>query len=632
MSGTSLERRLAAVLAADVVSYSRHMSVDEEGTLATLNAHLNVHVRPCIARYRGRVVKTTGDGVLAEFGSALDATRCAIDIQEGIAKRNQAFALEERLSFRIGVNLGDVIVQDEDIFGNGVNVAARLEGLARPGGICISDDVYRQVRGKIAYAFEDLGEQVVKNIPEPVHSYRIVVDGEAADAAPVRKRQDWIRRPWVWAGIITGLLAPVLVWFVTDHIRNASSPTASNTSTAPLPLPKEPSIAVLPFDNLGTGAGQEYLGDGLAENIIASLSSLPSMFVIARSSSFSYKGRAIKVQQVARELGVRYVLEGSVQVSGKRVRVTARLVDATSGFYLWSERYDREMADIFALQDEITLSIVTAQQIKLTEGDLARTRRRGTKNLKAWLLVSECLSTYQKFTRATNIKARELAQKALALDPTYPEALIRLAHTYLTDFQTGWVVEREAALTRSIELVQRALSLDDGYPDAYVILGQIFLFLHRHDDAITYAKKAIALSPSHSLAKASLAMIQNYAGHPEEAIPLIQQAMRLSPLYPDWFLGELGRAYLLTGQYDKAIAALKRRLDRNPESGEGHILLAASYGAAGQLDKAHRALTEFLKPRPGYTLGNYADGEFYRNTDDLNRVLDGLRKAGLAEQ
>jgi adenylate cyclase len=568
---------------------------------------------------------------LVEFASAVDATRCAIEIQESIARHNLALAAGHRLRFRIGVNLGDVIVQDDDIFGNGVNVAARLEALARPGGILISGDVYRQVRGLVAQGFEDLGEQRVKNIAEPVRVYRVAVDGEAS--ADGHRRRIWRQRPWLVGVAALVVLVAALGWLATDRLRHASGPAAATASGSPQPLalPVEPSIAVLPFVNLGAADGKDYLGDGLAENLISALSSLPDMLVIARSSSFAVRSKAEKVGEVAKELGVRYVVEGSVQVSGTAARITARLIDASSGHPVWNERYDRDIANIFALQDEITLSIVTALQIKLTDGELARTHRRGTGNLQAWLLVSQALDSYMKFTKQANAEARALAERALALDPTYPEALIRLAHTYLTDFQTGWVPDREVALARSIELVQKALALDDSYPDTYVLLGTIYLFVNRHDEAIAFAERAIELSPSHSLARASLAMIENYAGHPEKAIPLLERAMRLSPIYPDWFLGELGRAYLLTGQHDKAIAVLQRRIERNPESSEAQILLAAAYGAAGRAGPARRVLDALLKLRPGYTISKYARGEYYRNADDLNRVLDGLREAGLPE-
>lgn len=629
MEDTSVERRLAAILAADVANYSGQMGEDEEGTLAALNDNLKEHIHPAIANRHGRLVKTTGDGILVEFASVLDATRCAIDIQEGIAKRNQELAAEDRLQFRIGVNLGDVIVQDDDIFGNGVNVAARLESLARPGGIRVSGDVYRQVQGKLPQEFEDLGEQTVKNIAEPIRVYRIVVNGEVASEKSSASTWRWNLRFAAGIAICGVILA--LGWFAMERLLFTPHEVSPVTAGASLTLPKEPSIAVLPFVNLGVVGEENGLGNGLAENLIATLSELPGLFVIARSSSFLYRGKAVKLQDVAKELGVRFILEGSVQISDTQARIASRLVDATNGRLMWSERFDRDVSDVFALQDEIALNIVTALQIELTEGAVARTRRRGTTNLKAWLLVSQSLESHMKYTSEANAEAGALAEKALTLDPKYPEALIRLAWMHVTNFQTGWGPDRETALAQSIELVQQALALDATYPDAYITLSNINLFLNRHEDAIAFGRKAIKLAPSHSLARASLAMTENYAGHPEEAIPLLQRAMRLSPHYPDWYLGELGRAYYLTMEYDKAVTALQRRLDRNPENGDSLILLAAAHSAAGHSGSAHKILKKFLEPRPGYTLRDYARGEFYRNVDDLNRVLESLRKAGLPE-
>jgi adenylate cyclase len=406
---------------------------------------------------------------------------------------------------------------------------------------------------------------------------------------------------------------------------------AASSAGKPLPLPDKPSIAVLPFDNLGGDPERLGLGEGLAENIISSLSKIPKMFVISRSSTFTYKGKPVKVDQISQELGVRYVLAGSVQKSGTKVRITAELVDGVSGFHMWSETYDRDLDDIFALQDEITLNVVTALQIELTQGELTRVRQRGTTNLKAWLLVNESFEQLMRFTRDGNAQARKLAEDALALDPGYPEAYVRLARTYLSDFQMRWGASPTASLERSIELAQQALALDASYPDTYILLSAIYLYLKRHDDAMLAISKALDLSPNHPLAKAHLGMILTYGGQPEAAINVFKEAMRLSPIYPDWFLSELARAYFLTGRYDEATDALQQRLQRDPTSGEALILLAASESAAGRMDTARDALGKFLEPRPAYTLSQYASGEFYKSPDNLKPVLDALRKAGLPD-
>jgi len=406
------------------------------------------------------------------------------------------------------------------------------------------------------------------------------------------------------------------------------SPAGTPDSTPDL---TRASIAVLPFDNFGGDPERLSLGEGLAENIISSLSKIHKMFVIARNSTFTYKGRPVKMQTVSKELGVRYVLEGSVLKSGSRVRITAQLIDATTGYHLWSEIYDRDLDDIFALHDEITLSVVTALQIKLTQGELARIRQRGTNNLRAWLLVNQSFEHLVRFTKDDNEQARKLAEEAIALDPNYAEAYVRLGRTHLADFHAGWVANPDASLQRSIVLVQQALKLDETYPDTYHLLSAIYLYLKRHDDARLAVSKALELSPNHSLAKANLGMILTYGGEPEAAINVFKEAMRHSPISPGWFLSELARAYFLTGRYEEAVEILRRRLQDDPNSGETLILLAASESAAGRPDKAKVALDKFLEPRPAYTLRHYANGEFYKNTEDLNRVLDALRKAGLPE-
>jgi TolB-like protein/DNA-binding winged helix-turn-helix (wHTH) protein len=435
----------------------------------------------------------------------------------------------------------------------------------------------------------------------------------------------------VIVGGLTILAAAGAAWWWSGRPGSeVASRSSVNTPELPRDLPRA-SIAVLPFDNLAGYSEGMDLGDALAENIISSLSKTPKMFVIARNSAFTYKGKPVKVQTVSRELGVRYVLEGSVQRSRSRVRITAQLIDATSGFHLWSETYDRDLHDVFALQDEIALSVVTALQITLTQGEVARIRQRGTNNLRAWLLVNQSFEHLVRFTKEDNEQARKLAEEAIALDPNYPEAYVRLGRTHLTDFHAGWVANPSASLGLSIELAQQALKLDDTYPDAYHLLSAIYLYLKRHDDARLAVAKALNLSPNHSLAKASLGMILTYAGEPGPAINVFKEAMRLSPIYPNWFLSELARAYFLIGSYEEAIKVLQERLQHDPHSGEALILLTASESAAGRPDNAKVALDKFLAPRPAYTLRHYASGEFFKNPGDLNRVLEALRNAGLPE-
>lgn len=627
LTAQRVERRLAAILAADVAGYSRLMQADEEGTLAALKRRLRDAFDPNVAAHGGRIVKATGDGLLIEYPSVLEAVRSAVAIQREMANLNAGASAADRMAFRIGINLGDVILEGDDIFGDGVNVAARIEALAEPGGITISDSVHAQVRNRLDLGFTDLGHKRVKNIAEPIHVFR--VDLSPAVTAHWRAIvQKGVQQYWVAASIAIALAAGTIGLWGANELWLRTDRDTSATASASFPLPEKPSIAVLPFADLG-GVEQANLGGSITENVIAALSKVPGLFVIARDSTVPYGDSSAETDRIAEELGVRYVLEGSVQGSDGRVRTRSRLIDALSGRLVWSERYDRELADVFALQDDITLNVVTALQIELTDGELARVRQRGTDNLEAWLLVNQSSDAHMRFTREDNERAREFAERAIELDPSYPDAYVRLARCYLADFQTGWAADREAALLRSVELVQQALELDRDYPDAYVLLGAIHLFLRRHDDAIAYGEKAVSLSPNHSLAKASLAMILNYSGEPERAITSVREAMRLSPHYPDWFAGELGRGLVLTRRYDEAVQALKLRLERNPTSSEAQILLAAAYAAAGREEEARAALSTFLAERPSYTVEHYAAGEFYRDRADLNRFLDALRKAGL---
>jgi len=616
---------------ADVVGYSRLMGADEEGTLARLRDCRIKVIVPALSAHHGRLVKTTGDGLLVEFASVVDALRCALVWQRELQQRNAMLPDDQRMMFRIGINLGDVIVEGDDIYGDGVNVAARLEGAAEPGTICLSRAARDQVRDKFQISFQSLGELKVKNIARPIQAFLVAPSDQKRPAHFTLARAGRARRLTFGAMALSLviLIAAGGAWFT--WIVPRESATADRAGGESLPLPQKPSIAVLPFNTIGADTRQLGIGDGLAENIIASLSKISGIFVIARNSAFAYKGEPVDIETVGQELGVRYLLDGSVQTSGERVRITAQLIEAATGRHLWAETYDRAVDNLFALLDEITLDVVTALQIELTQGELARVRQRGTDNLRAWLLVNQSFDHFLQFTREGNARARTLAEEALALDPNYPEAYVRLARTHLTDFQTGWATHRDESLKRSVQLARTALQLDPEYPDTYVLLSAIYLYLRQHEPALAAARKALDLSPNHSVAKANLGMALTYAGEPETAISALKEATRLSPLFPDWFLGELGRAYFQTERYEDAIEVLRERLRQNPESGEALVLLAAAESAVGRQEQAKEALAKFLEPRPSYSLRQYAAGEFYRDSADLQHVLDALRRAGLPE-
>ena len=471
-----MERRLATILAADVVGYSRLMEADEEATLATLNAYRRF-IDERIVDHRGRVFGGAGDSVIAEFASPVEAVRCGVKIQQELATRNAELPEDRRMQFRIGVNLGDVMAEGENLFGDGVNIAARLEQLADPGGIYVSDDIYRQVEGKVDVAFDDLGEQRVKNITKPLRVFRARLGEDMA----------------------AGALG----------------------SSEPLPLPDKPSIAVLPFTNISGDLEQEYFSDGITEDIITDLSKVSALFVIARNSVFTYKGRAVRVQEVSRDLGVRYVVEGSVRKSGNRVRITAQLIDGMSGGHMWAERYDRDLTDIFALQDEITEKIVAALQVKLTEGEQEQVARRYTENLVAYDYFLRGRADQARATKETNAQAREMFERAIELDPNFAGAYAVLSHTYSRDWSYQWSDDTQA-LERASEAAKKAVTLDDSLPLAHARLAWIYLWRRQHEQAIAEVKRAIFLDPNFAEGYARLGIILTYAGRPGEGIDLVR--------------------------------------------------------------------------------------------------------------
>ena len=584
MAEERVQRRLAAILAADMVGYSRLMEADEEGTIKRQKTHRSELIDSAIAEHGGRIVKTTGDGLLVEFPSVVDAVRCAVAIQQAMVEREAGVPEERRIRYRVGVNLGDIVVDGDDILGDGVNVAARLEGLAEPGGICISIDVFRQIEGKLDLAFDDLGEQQVKNMEKPIRVYRI--------------------RP---------------------------GPAAAAVEELALELPDKPSIAVLPFDNLSDDQKQVFFADGIVEEIITSLSKIPDLFVIARNSSFAYKDMSPDVRQVAKELGVRYVLEGSVRKAENRVRITAQLIEASSGHHLWAERYDRELVDIFNLQDEITSEIVTALEVRLTEGEQARLRRRQTDDLGAWEFFVRGQTLLRRHTKEDNPPARAFFEQALERDPDFAAASVLLAWTHVIDARLGWSTSAEVSLEQGAALCEKSLALDDAQPDAYALLGCMRLIQRRYEEAETYGRKAIEVGPNVADAFVWLATTLNYTGRAQEAVGLIEKAMRFSPFYPSWYLGILGVSYRVLGRFEDAIAADMKRLARDPHNTLSNFRLAAVYAGMGREDEARAQVAEALKKNPNASIHQVRVSEPYRDEDEMERYLDGLRKAGLPE-
>jgi len=590
MTTQEVKRKLTVILNADVKGYSRLMGVDEKGTVRTLNAYKGV-MTGLIQHHRGRVVDAPGDNVLAEFGSVVDAVECAVEIQKELKTRNAELPENNRMEFRIGVNLGDVIEDGEQILGDGVNIAARLESLSEAGGICISGTAFDQVENKLSIRYEYLGEQTVKNIAKPVRVYRVLMEPERA-------------------GKVIG--------------ERKAKPRKKKA----FPLPNKPSIAVLPFVNMSRDPEQEFFSDGITEEIITALSKVPNLFVIARNSTFTYKGKPVKVKQVSEELGVRCVLEGSVQKSGDRVRITAQLIDALSGHHLWAERYDRDLKDIFALQDEITMKVITALQVELTAGEMVGMIAKGTKNIDAFIKYLQAYELIDSARKEGNAHARKILEEAIALDPEYSRLYMGLAMTHTYDVWYGTTESTEQSLARAFELAQKAISLDDSNAAAYCVLANVYAMKKQYGKAIAECERAVSLDPNLAENIMRSGMVLNWAGRAGEAIPYLQNAIRLNPFPPALYFLQLANSYRDLGQYEKAIEASKKALQREPNTQFAYIHMAVSYIRLGQEKEARAAAAEILRINPKFSLERYAKMlPFPQPIAD--RVVEDLRKAGL---
>jgi TolB-like protein/class 3 adenylate cyclase len=625
-----VERRLAAILAADVVGYSRLMEADEAGTHARLKALRNDLIDPAIARHKGRIVKLTGDGALVEFPSAVGAVLAAAAIQRAVAEHEADRPGDERLTFRIGINLGDVIIERDDIYGDGVNVAARLEGLAEPGGICVARTVYNQVKGKVDFGFAPAGEHRVKNISEPVTVYRALLDG--ARWQPVRHSASWRRGMIGAAAAALLLIIGGAVW--TFYPRPESPAQVASDPSEPLKLPSKPSIAVLPFANLSDDAEQEYFVDGLVNDIITDLSKFSTLFVIAGNSTFQYKDRAVNVRDVARDLGVRYVLEGSVQRADDILRVNAQLIDATTGTHVWAERYDRPAEDFFAVQNDIARNVVgiiyplAEGRGKLQKAELERISRTPTENLEAYDYFLQGVVYMDRFTREDNARSREMFEKAIELDPGYARAITKKTWTYLQEYWNGWTEVPDEVLKKAMEEASRAIAVDPNEPLAHYALASVYLMQKRHDLAISEFQRAYELSPNDATLINEYGWGLTWAGRAEEGIPLMQEAMRLNPYYPEWYLTSLADGYFVAARYEEMIATLEKV--SQPWSAS-HRRLMVGYAHLGRLEDARAVLAKYRALEPQASIELLAKTLPFKRKDDLDRFLDGLRKAGLPE-
>jgi adenylate cyclase len=590
MAEARVERRLAAILAADIAGYSRLMGADEVGTLAALKAHRREIVDPAIAQDHGRIVKTTGDGMLVEFASAVDAVTCAVAIQEKMVER-AAEGNEPRIQFRVGINVGDIIIDGDDIFGDGVNVAARVENECEPGGVYLSGNAFEQVRGKTSFAFDDLGEKSLKNIDRSVRLYA------------VRSAQFSIET-------------------------TAKSPSEADK---PLALPDKPSIAVLPFQNLSGDPEQEYFADGMVEEIITALSRFKSLFVIARNSSFSYKGKSPDIRQVGRDLGVRYVLEGSVRKAAGKVRITGQLIDAVTGAHLWADRFERDLTDVFALQDEVTVAVVSAVQPKLLQTEIAMATRRRPENFTAYDFYLRAMQQYYLSSREGLAEAITLARRALELDPRFGLAAALAGHCHTLNVLWGYTIDPQFDREEAIRLSRLALTIDDSDPDALASASVTLVYMvGDHESAIETSDRAVALNPNSFNAWHYRGWVYTTAGLSEEAVPSFERAMRVSPVDPLLHRSLTGMGYALVelGRFDEAIVAGKKAQRQNPSYSPAYRCLASAFAHLGRDAEALGAAAGLLGVDPAFTISAWIT---QGGRSNAKLLIEGLRKAGLPE-
>jgi adenylate cyclase len=629
MATGDVKRKLTAIFSADVEGYSRLMEEDELATVETLTSHKEI-MRKLIRQYRGRVVDSTGDNLLAEFASVVDAVQCAVEVQQVLGAKNEALSENRRMYFRIGINSGDVIEEGELIYGDGVNVAARVESLAEGGGISISGTAFDQLGKKLPLGYEYLGEQSVKNIVKPVRVYRVLTETEAVGKVIGEEKPKL--SPWRWpaaaVAIVILAVAALAIW--NFYFRPAFEPASAEKMA--FPLPDKPSIAVLPLLNMSGNPDQEYIADGVTENITTALSNIPGMFVSAYTRSSPYKGKDVKLQEVAHDLGVRYLLKGSMQKSGDKIRVTAQLVDALAGRQLWSEKYDRGMKDFFQVMDEITLKIILELQVKLTHGEQVR-KWYGTTNLEVWGYVAQGLGIFVNYTIANNEKARELFKKALEIEPENVRAWVMLANTYAIEPRFGWSKNPAESLKTAIQLDQKALSIDDKNTEAHSSLSLVYMIMGQHEKAVEHGQKAIEFGPNSAESHILFAQTMYYAGNFDDSIALGEQAVRLSPNCAAWYWIILGRSYMLTGRYQDALVIfeklLKQAQGREYDLWRANHYLAVTYSLMGQAEKAQIHLAEAQKFNSKYSLKYVRRINFFKDPNHLEAILDSLRKIGL---
>jgi adenylate cyclase len=619
-------RKLSAILSADVKGYSRLMSEDETHTIKTIKEYRRI-ITTIVNDHSGRVVDAPGDNLLAEFSSAVNAVQCSVEIQKALKIRNKELPDDKRLEFRIGVNIGDVVQDEDSLYGEGVNIAARIEGLADPGGVCISRGAYGHIKNKLKLGYEYIGEHTVKNIKDPVRVYKILMEPEDAGKL-IGGEQKSLLKTLAWSAIIVASIMLIVYLFI-------QKPAAPEFETASIekmafPLPEKPSIAVLAFDNMTGDKEQEYFSDGFTEHIITSLSKVPYIFVIARNSTFAYKGKAVKINQIAEELGVRYVLEGSIQRSNDSLRITVQLIDAITGHHIWAENYDRKLKDIFVLQDEIAMKIMAGLQVNIAQQSLGRSSSIQTKNLKAYEKFLKGWELYFRKTEEDTLHARKIFKEAIALDPEYGAPYVMLGYTHLDDIMYWRTMDRAKSLQTADQLAQKAIELTGQNDFNLRLLSVIFMLRRQYDKAIIEIQKAIELSPNSAQAYFVYGTVLRFSGRNDEAIPIFKKAIRLNPYTPIEYLNMLAWAYFHTEQYEEAIPLWNKTIELNPDYLFAYQGLTGAYQMSGDEIKARESAAEVLRIKPTYSM-EMVKKFTIKNIERKKRVLEAYRKAGIPE-
>jgi adenylate cyclase len=628
-SEQKVTRKLRAIFSADVKGYSLLMTNDEASTIQTLKEYRKI-MSEIIKQHSGRVVDAPGDNILAEFSSVVNAVQCSVEIQKELKEKNADLTEEKRLEFRIGVNIGDVVQDGASLYGEGVNIAARIEGLADSGGVCISRGAYDHLKNKLELGYEFIGEHSVKNIKDPVRIYKVLMDSKDVGKL-IGDEPKPLLKPGTWATVIIAAFLLIFIGYQVFHKTVTPEFEPASIENMALPLPNKPSIAVLPFDNMSDNKEQVYFSDGITENIITAISKTNKLFVIARNSTFVYKGKPVKVKQIAEELGVRYVLEGSVQKSEDRVRITAQLIDAIGGHHLWAERYDRNLEDIFLLQDEITMKIVTAMRIELTDGEQARMWGDQHKNIDIFLKAMEGNKLYRAFTMETLQRYGQLGHEMIDIDPESPAGyLVRGWYNYrLALF--GQSKNPKEYIAKAFKMAQKATSLDEYDPFAHILLGMIYSLRREYEKAISEGRRSIELFPNGAMPRGVFASLLCNADMADEALGHITQAIRLNPSPASWYYVTLGKCYRQKGEYEEALTAFKKALHINPKAKVNHMLLAMVYVLLDRQDEAEAAAKKVLEIDPNFSVKLTTKAWPYKNQVHLKLITDAMRKAGLPD-